>query len=193
MEKSISLDQFRCLSSLTNVSLLLFLWRSLLSLYLLSVGSWVSVFHSVCVEDGWSCQYFLRCNFLAEWPRGSLLWKSLRASGVNPLFGFSRARCDKRQKEAVSSSSLASSPIFLPDTSLRTKSTDTAHFSSFLSHLYHHPVFQFYFSFLSLLFTPSPTYTQFHVFSICLFYVFHTLSLPLSVSVTYISKRWLAL
>lgn len=39
---------------------------------------------------GWSCLHFFRCNFLAERPRGSLLWKSLRVSGVKPVFGCSR-------------------------------------------------------------------------------------------------------
>lgn len=34
------------------------------------------------------CQYFLRCNFLAERLQGSLLWKSLRASGVKTIFGL---------------------------------------------------------------------------------------------------------
>lgn len=88
----------------------------------------------MCVRmlAGLASESFLRYNFLAGWPWGSLLWLSLRASGVNLLFCFSRVSCDKRQKEAMSSSSLASSPIFLPYWSLRTESNDTAHFSSCL-------------------------------------------------------------
>ena len=91
-------------------------------------------------------------------------------------------RGDKRQKEAVSSSPLASSPIFLPASTLRTESTDTARF----------PPLCFLFLRLYLLFTQR-CYMLGPVCSLSfmLFYVPRTLSL--SVSVTYIRKRRLAL
>lgn len=91
----------------------------------------------------------------------------------------------------MSSSSLASSPIFPPDSTLRTESTDAAQFSSFRPCLRLYPVFKFLFSFL--IYFSAPRYLQLHV--CCLFFMLLCvlLTLSLSVSVTYISKGWLAL
>lgn len=110
-----------------------FLWGSYLLVSVMSCMIFSGSIVCVCVEGGvggWSCQYFLRCNFLAEWPRGSLLWKSLWASGVDPLFGCSRVL---RLKTGGGGELIPRLPHFqslLPDSTLRTASTDTAQFSS---------------------------------------------------------------
>lgn len=90
---------------------------------------------------------------MTSWQNGrgvSLLWKSLRASGVNLFVSFSRARCDKRVGGwALRSSSLASPPIFLPGLTLESAGT-----ASFLPHLYFHPAFSCLFPVPLLFHTP---------------------------------------
>lgn len=105
---------------------------------------------------GWSCQYFLRCNFLAEWQWGPLLWKSLRVSGVKSAHWLLKSVAIKaRRRQWVHPHSPHLQSFFL--TLLRGQST--AQFSSVCTYVFFCPVLTFPLSFSNM--------SAFHYVDVC--------------------------